>query len=174
MRHIEGYVCSVKLRWNELATFLFGRPVSKMMLWSDYESFESNGQVPFETLDDARVAAATLGTRSDFRDIHLERIVMVIAEGPKENMDELFLTSCSMVIVIQFDGDPGILGPAVSVAPRICNETCSPFFDGGLTPFRSHFNLPADQSDMYWPFREAQRHIGSVPLLATFELERVE
>jgi hypothetical protein len=139
-----------------------------MMVESDssYESLETNGLVPFMNLNLAKAVKTRLQKRVQFYSLHIEKLSMEIAEDRAECESRRFQRSNSLVIVVEYEFAPGLLGPAVVGVCRTCNELCSPFFSSGLTVFEN-YNLA------HWPFLETVRLVGQATL-ATIKLERVE
>ena len=151
-----------------MATFLFGRAVNTTMVksGSGYESLETNGLVPFKNLDLAKTAKTRLQKRPLFYSLHIEKLSMEIAEDQVECENQRFQRSNSLVIVVEYEFAPGLLGPAVVGACQTCNELCSPFFSSGLAVFKSY-------GLAIWPLLETKRLVGQATL-ATIKLERVE
>lgn len=179
MRHIVGYVCIAKLS-GRATRFVFGPAVSEAMSDVGYESFVTNGLMPFNAVDQAERARGLLRARKSlsgirtFSSVVTKKLTMQIAEihrnrpnPSEENWDPVFVRSRQLVMVVDGMGVE-LLGRAVEGLPRTCNETCADFFTTGLRTFDSHHSL------MSGPYPQTLRLTGCLVRLATFELRRAE
>lgn len=169
LRIIDGFVCVAALKENPHVRAIFGKPINPKFREQEHEAIESNGIVPYDSIDEARSAKAKIERRADIGSVWTGRLRMDIAESDPENNDPVFQHSNSLIIVMfreeKFFSD-SFWGLPIKDRPDSINGTCALLTLNDLTPFPSFERVK-------YPLAEAIRLSWLHCSLATFSLERV-
>jgi len=130
MKEIEGIVC---VGSNKDIDRLYGK--SKGIEGQSFESFQSNGLVPFSSLQEARNARAEIEKKiGSFTRVKLAKIKMTMVENREEL--EILRGKQDFIVLVERDfGDVELVGADVQGNINLYPRPGAPFQANGLQPF---------------------------------------
>lgn len=115
MRRVEGFVCIAQSEEIITREILFGQNQGMGQL--HYEALATNGLVPFDNLEIAKIAQDELRLRKDFLEVALGKINLLIATGLEDF--GLFKRKRRLAVIGHFEGSTQLIGSFVEGKPGI-------------------------------------------------------